>query len=262
MATRKAVAASIASSIIFSSLLVSNFVVYSGAAENFRLVSLATEEQAFRVQAALATGISLLDLIDGAQNLLSSGSFACSNATDSVAQVLSSESVNIGAGSLRSHSTVTLAPDGNSTDDLAGLQPFNGSVDGMTNLEATTLAQGAAPDGSVSYYASEQHFLNIPLRLGSLTGQCLGAEAEFAAAVGGLGGNMCNSTVLPGAASAVAASVSRSAAADGFVVSVSYFVTSAQPCRVGYWISAQQQNIQGPEGAFTFTEEESGYLEA
>lgn len=262
MATRKAVAASIASTIIFSSLIVSNFVVYLGSAENFRLVSLATEERAYSAQATLVTGLSMLDLIDGAQELLSSSHYGCSNATDAIARAIGSEVVSLDSGGLHSYATLSPAPDENSADDFALLQPFNGSKRGMTDLEAAVLVQGAAPDASVSYYDSAQHLLNLPLRLQSLTEHCVEAEAEFSAALSSLGSLMCNSTVLEGVAPQVAASLSESASADGLALSVSYFISSAQPCRVSYWITAQQQGIAGPEGVFTFTEEESGCLEA
>ena len=61
---------------------------------------------------------------------------------------------------------------------------------------------------------------------------------------------------------AVVTAVEDSASAEGFAVSVSYFVNSVQPCQVSYWITAQQQGVQGPEGPFTFTEQTSGLVEA
>jgi hypothetical protein len=262
MATRKAVAASLASALIFSSLIVSNFAIYSGAAENFRLVSLSTEERAYEAQATLIAGLSMLDLIDGAQQLLSSGHFGCSNATESVAQAIGSEVVRLDEGGLHSYATLSLAPDEDAADPFALLNRFNGSLRGMTDVEAAVLVQGTAPDGSVRYYDPAQHLLNLPLRLRSLTEHCVDAEAELSAALTGLGDRMCNSTALAELAPQVVAAVSESASADGFALSVSYFISSAQPCRLSYWIMAQQQSVRGPEGAFAFTEEESGYLEA
>jgi hypothetical protein len=262
MARRKAVAASIASTIIFSSLIVSNFVVYSGAAVDFRLVSLATEERAYGAQSSLIAGISMLDLIDGAQELLASGHFECSNAASSVAQTLGSEVVRLDGGGLQSNATLSVAPDIDAVDDFAALRPFNGSVMGLTDLEAVALVQGSSPDGSVRYFDSVHHLLNLPLRLGAVTGHCLDAEVEFSAAVGSLGSQMCNSTALAEVAPQVLISAVDSAAADGVSLSISYFVTSTQPCTLRYWITAQQPAVMGPEGPFAFTEEESGYLEA
>jgi hypothetical protein len=260
MATRKAVAASIAAAILFSSMIVSNYVIFSGADENFRLVSIATEAREFRVQATLITDVAVLDLLDGAQELLSSGHFYCSNASESVAKVIGSEEVLLDWGGLRANTTASLAPDEAVPDNLTGLHPFNGSVTGMTNLRAAALVQGMSPDGSVQYYRSEQHLLNIPLRLGSLTEHCLGAEAALSAALSGFEGRACNSSSVAAVVSQVASEVSESASADGFAVSVSYSIVSAQPCKVGYLIDAEQLGVQGPEGAFAFTEEESGYL--
>ncbi len=261
MATRKGVAASIAATILFSSLIVSNFVIFSGSEEDFRLVSLATEERAFHVQSVLITETSALDMLDGAQRLLSSGHFTCSNATDSVAHVISSEVVHLSWGGLRADSTMTLSSGDPARDNLTGLHPFNGSVGGMTDLSAFIAVQGNAPDGSVRYFRSEQHLLNIPLRLGALTERCLDAESEVSAALASLGGQACNSSSLAGVETLVASEV-ESAAAAGFSLSIDYFVTSAQPCRVGYRISAEQANVAGPEGAFTFAEDEYGAVGA
>lgn len=261
MATRKAVAASIAATILFSSLIVSNFVIFSGSEENFRLVSLATEERAYHVQSVLISETSALDMLDGAQGLLSSGRFTCSNATDSVAHVIGSEVVHLGWGGLRADSTMTLSTGEPAKDNLTGLRPFNGSVWGMTDLGALITVQGNAPDGSVRYFRSEQHLLNIPLRLGALTERCLDAEADVSAALTRLGGQMCNSSSLA-AVETLVASEARSAAAAGFSLSIDYFVISVQPCRVGYLVSAEQANVAGPEGTFAFTEDEYGSVEA
>ena len=262
MATRKAVAASIAAAILFSSLMVSNYVIFSGAAENFRLVSVATEEREYHVQAAIATDVAVLDLLDGAQALLSSNRFNCSGVTNLVSNLIGSEIVRFKWAGLAVTSTMSLASDGAYPDNLTALRPFNGSVTGMTNLRSTSLLEGGAPDGSVEYNRSEEHLLSIPLRLGSLTEHCLGAERDFSAAAVGLGGQMCNYSTLAVVESQVESEVSGSASADGFSVSVSYWVTSVQPCRVGYLVVAEQQGVPGPEGIFAFTEEESGYLGA
>jgi len=262
MATRKAVAASIAAAILFSSMMVTNYVVFSGAAENFRLVSLATEERDYHVQAVTATGIAVLDLLDGAQELLSASRFNCSGVAESVANLVGSEIVRFRWGGLAVSSTLSLAGDGDQPDNLTALHPFNGSVAGSTNLQSTTFVDGGAPDGSVEYNRSEVHLLNIPLRLESLTGQCLEAERDLTAAALGLGGEMCNYSSLSVAGSRVESEVAQAASANGFSVSVTYWITSVQPCTVGYHIEATQQGVSGPQGAFDFTEQESGYLGA
>jgi len=90
----------------------------------------------------------------------------------------------------------------------------------------------------------------------------MNAESQVSSALGSLGDNACNSTALEGSLPAVITAVEDSASAEGFAVSVSYFVSSVQPCQVSYWITAQQQGVLGPEGPFTFTEQTSGLVEA
>lgn len=262
MASRRGIAGSIAAAIVFSSLLVSNFSVYAGAAQNFRLVSLSTEERAYLVQAKLATAASVFDLLEGAQEILSSSHFECSEAISAVAESVGSESVRLGQGGLAAYTVLSLAPDVTSADNLTSLRPFDGALAGTTNLAATVRVQGSAADGSIRYYRTEQHLLNLPLRIRPLTTDCLLAEARVAGALSGLGASMCNASALFAAMAPVTASLSSSASADGFALSVSYGITPGPHCGVDYWITAGQSGIRGPEGVFAFTEIESGSVEA
>ena len=83
----------------------------------------------------------------------------------------------------------------------------------------------------------------------------------MSSALRALGPQLCNSTAVSESESTVASVVSRSAAADGFAVTLTYSTTPGPRCEVSYLILAEQQGIAGPEGPFTFAETEPGYVQ-
>ncbi len=262
MAARRAVAASIASAVIFSSILLSNYILYSGAQQNFWLVSVATEERASYDQSFLVKSVAVLDLLDGAQELLSSGSFACSNASATAYRMVSAEEVKIGWDGFRAGARLTAGPDATHADNLTALRPFSGSAAGWMNFEAMVYVEGGSADGMVNFSKGEGHLLNLPLRLQALTETCLSATTQISSALRAIGSMLCNASVLASTMESLGRPLEASAASAGFSISITYGVVSTQTCQVEYRVQVAQDSISGPEGSFTFSAAESGSLSA
>jgi len=260
MATRRAVAASIASAVLFSSLILSNFIIFSGAAQGFRYDSLAAEEETYFDRALVVRSLAVLDLLDGAQALISSNRFVCSSAAVAISLFLATERVDLASGGLSAASAISLAADATISDNLTTLRPFAGSVRGWTNMMTTSSVRGESPDGTVIYDKTEVHLLSLPLRLDALTADCLDAQSKLSSALSALGTNLCNSTILSEAVSSVSDAVSLSGNPDGFSVTIAYGIVSTKPCEVEFAVSARQSDIPGPAGTFGFTEEEVGHV--
>lgn len=260
MGTRKGVGASIASAIIFSSLLLSNYVLFSAEQQNLRLASVASEERFAYDQALLVRSVAVLDLLVGAQRTLASETFTCSNASAAVYQLSAAEVVRVGWDGFRARAVLLAGPDSTIADNLTALQPFNGSVHGWLSFEALTSVEGASPDESVVFRKDEAHLVNIPLRLEALTEVCVGAALRVSLALAGAGTQLCNSSALALTMESIRPALALSAAAAGFSLSLDSRIITLTPCEVAYGVVVSQESVPGPEGPFTFSAEESGIV--
>ncbi|MDV3293757.1 MAG: hypothetical protein LYZ70_05755 [Nitrososphaerales archaeon] len=260
MATRKGVGASIASAIIFSSLLVSNYVLFSAEQQNLQLASVASEERHAYDQALVVRSVAVLDLLVGAQRTLASRTFTCSNASAAVYRLLAAEVVRVGWDGFRARAVLLAGPDSTLADNLTSLQPFNGSVKGWSNFEALTSVEGASPDESVAYSKDEVHLVNIPLRLEALSEVCVEAAGVVSSALARAGAQLCNSTSLALTLESISPALTLYAESIGFFLSLDSTVIAQAPCRVAYGVVVSQGSVLGPEGPFTFVAQESGIL--
>jgi len=261
MATKRAVGASLAAAAIFSSILLSNFVLVFGAQQNLLLVSRAAEERTLYDQAVVVESIALLDLLDGAQEILSSGHFTCTNAISSVFMALAAERKKIGWGGV--DVSATLAPGSDTTleERASSLKPFGGSMIGHTNLVALAELRGSSPDGVVRINATEPHLLHLPLRLRALVAVCLDAVSQVSTGLSRLGLGLCNATTVREVMNSVSEVVRESAATQGFSSTLTYGLSSLPPCSVRFTMATSQNSVVGPEGPFSFQVEETVLLQ-
>jgi hypothetical protein len=260
MASRRAVAASVASVALFSSLILSNYIIFSGGVQGLRSDSLAAQERAYFDKALVLRSLTVLDLIDGAQVLITSGHFSCSDADGEIRQLLATERVELTSGGISSVSGISLAPDATAADNLTTLRPFAGAVGGWINMMTNSRVRGESPDGTVVYDKAEVHLLALPLRLNSLSADCIATWSRLLSALGALGRNLCNSTILSREVASASSAASLKGGEDGFSVSVGYGIVSTRPCGVGFTVTAAQTDIEGTAGNFRFTEEEAGLV--
>jgi hypothetical protein len=252
MVSRRGIGATVAALVVFSSVLVANYTLVSGAQQAASLASLADSEEAVAVSAQLLRGAAALRLLDQLQGALSSG-LSCSNPAESISGTTYGP-LALAAGGLSE--TATAGPAlGREGDNLSILGPFDGIGSGSFGLSVLTSVTGQPGNGAVSYDRTESHFVGIPADVQGPARSCLAAASAVAAKVSELGSSMCNGTLLASAISSVSDEVSHPG--PGLDGSLSYSV-EGPACSVGFTLTVSEPGVLGPEGPFAVTLEESG----
>jgi hypothetical protein len=257
MAGRRAIGASLAAAIVFSSILLSNFTLVSGEQQRLHLVSIATEERALYDQAVVLTGASAIELLDATQVVLSSRTFSCSNAAAELSGVASGEATHANASGVSVASHLAGGPPGRVLDSFPGVHPFNGTTAGLLDFRFDAQILGTTPDSSVTLRSNESHVVSLPVRLSSLVAVCLGAVSDTISVLQALGSQVCNSTIVNGALSSLGALLSGSATREGFSLGLAYTLPSRASCTVWFTVRVSQHPVLGPEGPFSFSAQQS-----
>lgn len=260
MASRRAVGASVAAAIIFSSILLSNFILVSGEQQRFHLVSVEAEERSLYNEAVILESSSVVALLDATQGVISSRTFGCLDESAELASIVSAEAVQASLSGVSVTARLHPGPPGALQDDFPGVQPFNGTSAGDMDFRASTSLLGSTPDSTATLRLNESHVVSLPVHVSSLVGMCLRAYSTVVSTLMGLGGQICNSTVLGGAIASLAALLGDSAALDGFSLALWYEISGGAGCAVNFGVRLSQGQIPGPAGTFNFSVEESGWL--
>jgi hypothetical protein len=248
----------VAAAIIFSSILISNFTLVSGEQQRFRLISLSAEERDMADRASVLTSGAVVSLLDSAQEGIAYRPFDCPSAAQEVDSMLPLKA-RLGGPGMSAVARLVPGPTGRVPDPIQGVQPFNGTSDDSLNFEAVISVSGASPDSSVTLARNESHVVSIPVRLSALTATCLGAFGMVLSSLRGLGGRICDTTLVGLLMAILSAEVSNLASASGLSALLSYWIAPAG-CNVGFTVTVWQDQIQGPAGPFRFTVFESGSL--
>lgn len=256
MADRRAVGASLAASVIFSSILISNFVLVSAERQKFELTSIASEERGFYDQAVVVKAAAIVGLLDKMQEALSSRTFQCANATIAISLLASSEKSDVGWQGVSASAQLSAGPQQTISDDVLALAPFNGSVTGLANFEVRLSVVGKSPDSSVALGANESHLVNLPIRLPALVSTCLQSVGLVLSSLEGVGGQLCNATVVENTINPVASALESEAASSGFLLTISYALVPGPACAVSFTVFVLQDSIPGPDGPFSFSASE------
>ena len=260
MASRRGVGASIAAAIIFSSLMISNFVLLSGEQQRFRLVSVAAEERTLTDRASIMRGGAIILLLDSAERVLSSRTFDCGSALDEAGSAVAGITATLRQPYVSVEAALRRGPAEDFRDPTPGVQPFNGTLTGLLAFVSEVSLDGSSPDYTVTMKLNETHVVNLPVRVESLNSTCLQSFAAVLASLEALGESICNASVVGPRMSALGAELSATAESAGFSSSLSYSIMGSSGCVVGFTVTMWQDDVPGPEGPFRFTVSESGLL--
>jgi hypothetical protein len=257
MGKRRAVGATIASVLLFGSLVASNFLLVAGAQEKEQLFSLADQENALSAQAFALQSATLLEVLDRLQLGVSSAAIPCSQSVAFLSTLAGNPTKPVSAGDDYANATVMLAQDVTDPDNLTTLAQYAGSVSGHLNVLATVSVRGAASGGAVSYSKTEAHYLNLPLDLDRVISFCLEASSRIKNGILVLGSSICNATAVESLMNGFKDEYAVAAAGIGFGFSISYSHSNSASCTVLFSIRVSQQNVDGPLGCFDWAVEQT-----
>jgi hypothetical protein len=257
---RKAVAATLASVILFTVLVVADATVMS-AQDNLASTAQAShiESREQLLEQSLAGTVSL-QVLAQAQGYLSSNPADCATLPQypgAISAVGASSGEDSGI-SFAANATASEAPASSlvspQRDNLTVVAPFAGDVPGALDLREALRIKEVGGGGSVSLERTETHTLNLPIKIDSASSLCATTLGSLAAA---LSRSPCNSTLDKGAFDAVLPGLREDASALGFTLAAGWGPGGAV-CSATYWITLVEPGVAGPTGSFDWTVRGSG----
>jgi hypothetical protein len=258
MVVRLGIGATAAASIIFSILLVSNFLVFAASQDRQNLYSVSDAEDSLGDVAVALMGAGGTNILLETQAAIGSRPLDCETALAATASMVGDLSDSQQSGGVSVSSTARLAPDDSAGDNLSMLAPFDGSVSGELDLSVSMVAAGSALAGDVSISKAEVHLVHLPVELGRLAVDCTGALVGIVRTLSAEAPANCTSTEVDPLVLGASRSAASHVAADGFEFGLSYTIISSAECSVSLQVGVQQTGIVGPGGAFTVQLEAEG----
>ena len=254
---RKAVAATLASVVLLTVLVVADATVMS-AQDNLASAAQAShiESRELLLERSLAGSVSLQALAQ-AQSYLSSTPAECGGLPQYAASVSASgESTGEDSGIAYSVNATArgapASPGSPQTDNLTLVAPFAGGVPGALDLREVLSVKEVGGGGSVSLERTETHTLNLPIRVDDASSLCASTLGSSAA----LSRSPCNATLEQGAFDAVMPTLRGDAAALGFALAAGWDPGSS--CSATYWVTLVEPGVAGVTGSFDWTVRGSG----
>lgn len=257
---RKAIAATLASVVLFTVLLVADATVMS-AQDNLASSAQMSfiESRELLLEQSLAGTVSLQALAQ-VQAYLSSNPADCGSLPQYLGSISASGSAFGDESGIVYSANVTAAEaPGRSVqaadvDNLTIIAPFSGGAPGALNLAATLSVKEVGGGGSVSLERHETHVLNLPVSPGSASSLCASSLGSLAAA---LSRSPCNATLSQEAFEALLPGLVEEAAAQGFSLAAGWS-SSGGSCSVAYWVTLVEPGVLGVTGRFDWTVQGSG----
>ncbi|MGD0637582.1 MAG: hypothetical protein ABSA72_06045 [Nitrososphaerales archaeon] len=246
---RRAVAATLASFVIFTTLLLANAALFATENSSLGAVELTAGQVREHAFGGILVGLSAYGSLEGAQAYLQSHPLDCTSPQDYLESMAGSqrdsgEMEGITYSTTTSWSYSQGSPDGGGSDYL---RQFGGYQSGDLNLEIST-SVAESYDGDLPSYAFQStQSVHLPFLFNSTISLCLGALSDLSAALSSL--EYCNSTgvgtALVGVDSAYPILASYSVGATA----------TPQPdgCSVDYWVTTTETGLEGVSGPFQLT---------
>ena len=258
MVNRAGIAATSASAIVFSILLLSNFAIYVASENRATLYSQADFENYLGSYAVSFAGASGANVLTGVQSFLSSQTFNCTSAPSVIAGEMGAMKDSQSTSYINETASAQEAPESAAPDNLSSLAPFNGSLPGVLDVSLDVTEKGGSSPTGVWFSKTETHYLHLPVRLDAAVAECVEAVEDVVDAVSTDPLSNCTSSQVASFIGPLASELSSAASADGFLFHLVYAVTSGTSCSVGFQVSIEQANIQGIGGSFEVQLEENG----
>jgi len=254
---RKAVAATLASVVLLTVLVVADATVMS-AQDNLASSAQTShlESRELLLEESLAGGVSLQVLAE-VQGYLSSNPAECDGLPQYFASISASSSSS-GEDSGIAYSANATAGEAPAlqaveSDNLTVVAPFAGAVPGVLDLREALSVNEVGGGGSVSLEREETHTLNLPIEADSASSLCASTLASLGAA---LSRSPCNATMEQSAFVSVLPGLVADAAALRFTLAAGW--VSGPGCSAAYWVTLVEPGVAGATGSFDWTVRGSG----
>ena len=258
MVRRRGVGATLASSMIFSIILISNFAVLYASETRARSDTQANVEDSFYDQAVAIEGAAGINTLVRLQSFLSGRPLICGSALAAVGAEIQGTVESDSSGGLDSYMTAGMVASASATDNLTVVAPFEGALSGALNLALNFRITGDDSAAGVSYRRSETHIVNLPVRIYAAVTDCLAVVSEIEGDLGSVVVANCTADEIgPQVAAAERGPISI-ARSDGFTADVAYRVVVMPECTVYFGVSLLQSGISGPAGPFNLELQERG----
>jgi hypothetical protein len=252
---RKAVAASIVSALIFSSLLLSAYTLNEAFRERFRFSEYSDMENKLYVQEEILSAATAFKLLGMEQEFLESNSLECNS---SFALPIFPTSVSRDNLSLRGYiypSSISYYGGNNLFGD------FSGNKEGVTNFNVYYSFSSSAINGLVTMIKKDNYTLHLDFSIENARSICITSSSIFKKSILSVA-KFCNQTLISIAASAASSEIGLLALLNGFTSSVHYIFVKKGSCGyLVYTIKIIQNEINGPYGQFTASVYHSEILE-
>jgi hypothetical protein len=251
MGKHPGIAATTASAVVFSILLVSNFAVFFAAQDRARLYSQFNGEDSLGDNAIAMVGAGATNLLEREQAFLDSVVLPCDRASALISSEVAGFADVQRSSDLTVWTSATMTNEGSATDDLSMVAPFNGLIPGDLDFAVRVVASGVDTAAGITYHRNETHFVHLPVRIQAAEADCLGAIRNVSAAVSDAAPPNCSATAIAPLLDEAIQGEASKASHDGFTLGFEFEVVKSIPCSVSLMISVDQLGIQGPGGLFS-----------
>ncbi len=246
---RRAVAATLVSVVVFTSLLLADSVLYSAENNAVSAAVLSSEQVRESADAGVLLGLSTYDSLAAVQGYLHSNPLDCSSPgpyLDALGGSQRETGTDEGVSYITDTSWAYASAPAPGTGS-AFLPGFSGYESGELNLEVTTSLDESYNGGLPSYSVQTAETVHLPVPLTYMISDCLTVLANLRGALSAL--PYCNST---GVGSALELAESSYPPLESYSVGASATLLSPG-CAVEYWVTTTLSGLQGVSGAFQWT---------
>jgi hypothetical protein len=254
---RRAVAATIASVVVFTTLLLANAVFFSAENSYLSATNLSSAQLQERDYAPVIVGLSAYDSLARTQSFLQSTPMDCSSSQAYLAALSGDQSVqgrNQSVWYSANASWAYASDTPQAVGDALLPSQFNGYSAGDLNLRVSTSVNESFVGGLPSYSIQEDEVVHLSVQPQQAAAECLSALSALRSAVSTA--QSCNSSLI---ARDVSSAQARPGLMGSFTGGASVGPT-AKGCMVDYWVTMTQTGVQGVSGTFPWTVFGSGSL--
>ena len=253
---KRGIAATAASAVFFSAILISNFALVSSSQDRLTMYTRAGVENSLFDQSMASAASAEAQLLYRVQSAIGSTVMGCDSAEATISGLISGIAVAQTVGNSTVNVTSEVSDSGSSFDDLS-LSPFDGYAPGDISVGLSVNAFGSYNGVQLSInYVVPAH---LPAHVSSAASDCIGAVNTIEAALTKSAIRGCNSTAIGQLLSRVEGQSISASTRDGFVSGISYYVANDDPCVVRFTFTIEQDEISGPGGSFSIRLQEDGW---
>jgi hypothetical protein len=255
MGKSRGIAATAASALIFSTLLISNLALVSSSQDRQRLYSQADAGDTLFDQSMAAAASAEAKALLRAEASIGTTVMDCRTAGATVAAMISGISIVENAGNVSVMASTDRSASETSYDDHS-LSPFDGFISGTVNIPVSIYAFGSS-DG-VQFTTNFVVPTHLPVRIETAVADCVSTVKAIEAALSESVLRSCNATMIESVLRGVSSESASMTARDRLDYGFSYVLANSDPCEVLFVVTIEQTGINGPGGIFSLRLREDG----